>query len=131
MIKYIFLSLFLCISSLYSEHILIIGGSPKEDIDGVRYFVNVLRPEDHGLETAKLLAKHGYQVSLITPKIHEPIAKNIEIISQNSDGKPIISSSDIVRTMNEYKNKKSDINAVVQLANISSIRSKKTPDFSK
>jgi len=40
-------------------HILVTGGSTKEPIDGVRHYASHARPENHGLEAARLLAARG------------------------------------------------------------------------
>jgi phosphopantothenoylcysteine synthetase/decarboxylase len=85
------------------DHILALSGSPKEIIDGVRYYANQMRPEHLGMHVAERLKEKGFKVTVLAPD------------------ESIVSAHDLIKAATKYSGQ-ADIKAVLQLANISSIR---------
>ena len=85
-----------------SPHILILGGTPEENIDGVRYYANDSHPANLGAEAAALLKSQGAKVTLLEP------------------GQSILSAHGLLQAAGHYAG--GNINAVLQLASICSFR---------
>ncbi|TLX16092.1 phosphopantothenoylcysteine decarboxylase [Rhizobium sp. MHM7A] len=98
------------------KHLLVIGGSPREVIDGVRHYLNQGRDQGHGARTAAALVAFGAKVTFITAKSPSlPIVQGLEII-ERVHGHTIISTQDLIAAC--VQQAAEDYDAVVQLANI-------------
>jgi len=108
---------------LEMRSILILSGSPKEVIDGVRYYASVNGVQ--GFLTAKTLALKGNQVTVIMPddESYED-CENLRIITKKSDGTVIVSAEDMVKAASEVcaENK---FDLAIQLANTASFKAHK------
>jgi phosphopantothenoylcysteine synthetase/decarboxylase len=75
---------------------LITAGSPKEVIDGVRYYANASGIQ--GVSVAKALAQQGNPVVVVMPdedaRLYES-CDNLTVITKRPDGKKIVSAEDI------------------------------------
>ena len=84
--------------ALRNKTILVTGGTPKEVIDGVRYYANVKRPEDHGHRTSEELFKRGAKVILVTAKTRLAVPDGVEVIDTRDTGEKIVSASDLLES---------------------------------
>lgn len=98
------------------KHFLITGGSPRENIDGVRHFLNQGRDQEHAIRTARALIGLGARVTLVTAKSPSlPNSSGFEMIETVGDRR-ILSSEDLIAACDLQA--ASQYDAVVQLANI-------------
>lgn len=102
-----------------AKRILVLGGSPREVIDGVRHYVNLGRDQTHGAHTAQALLSLGAKVTLITAKSPLlPVSSGLTIIDAIA-GRKIVSTEDLLAACTEQPSAHYDL--VVQLANIPTI----------
>lgn len=106
------------------KKILLIAGSAREDIDGVRYFANRSLPPTWGYEAAKELTKLPYAVTVITPPSAFPFPKECRIVSSTSEGYPLLSGSDLLEMADTFLSIE-NYDAVFCLAVVSSFRAAK------
>lgn len=105
--------------SLRGKRILVLGGSPREVIDGVRHYANTGRDQSHGARTAAALAALGATVTFITVKSSSAhSADGVQIIDTVGNRK-ITSTKDLLTACSQQASEHYD--AVVQVANIASM----------
>lgn len=109
------------------KRILVIGGKPKEVIDGVRHYANEGRPEDHGHRVANELLARGAEVTLVTAKTHYTAPEGVQLITQTPTGGKIINASDLAETIGATLGA-AQYDMVLNLANISGIRPAQASD---
>jgi phosphopantothenoylcysteine synthetase/decarboxylase len=103
---------------LDGKRILVLGGSPRESIDGVRHYANQGRDQAHGFRVAHALTSLGAIVTFITTKSTSPdpaLTGQIDTVQ----GRKITSTKDVVAAYADQNLEHHD--AVLQLANIPSI----------
>jgi phosphopantothenoylcysteine synthetase/decarboxylase len=105
--------------SFRGKRILVVGGSPKETIDGVRHFANHRRDQSHGARMADGLADLGAIVTLVTVQSSEMYHPTVSSIIDTVDGRKIVSTKDLLDACAKLNSIQYD--AAVQLANIPSI----------
>lgn len=103
------------------KKILITAGQAKEEIDGVRYFANDLRPQDHGHRAAAALAEKGAEVTLLTCSTPLNPPSGATVISQ-SGGRSIISAADLYEEC-EHLCKGEKFDLILHLASVPSLKS--------
>lgn len=104
--------------------VLVIGGCPYEAIDGIRHYANHARPRWHGHNMAKYLVENGVKVTLITPPtlyMHHP---DINYIDRYQDHH--ISNAQTLCDAVIEEADKHPYDAIIQLANIASVRAVET-----
>lgn len=114
------------VEAIRGKRILVLGGSPREIIDGVRHYVNQGRDQSHGARTANALAARGATVTMVTVKSSsgQPLigVKTVEAVGDRK----ITSTTDLLAACAQQLSEHYD--AVVQLANIASIVSAQPSD---
>jgi phosphopantothenoylcysteine synthetase/decarboxylase len=105
--------------SFRGKRILVVGGSPKETIDGVRHFANHRRDQSHGARMADVLADLGAIVTFVTVQSSEMYHPTVSSFIDTVEGRKIVSTKDLLDACAKLNSIQYD--AVVQLANIPSI----------
>lgn len=105
--------------NMRSKCILVLGGSPREVIDGVRHYANRGRDQSHGARTANALVALGATVTFITVKSSSAHLPYSGRIIDTVDGRKIASAKDLLAACALQSSEAYD--AVVQLASIASI----------
>jgi len=106
---------------LRNKTILVTGGTPKEVVDGVRYYANVKRPEDHGHRTSEELFKRGAKVILVTAKTRLAVPDGVEVIDTRDTGEKIVSASDLLESCKTVL-KERKVDALLNLASVSAVK---------
>jgi phosphopantothenoylcysteine synthetase/decarboxylase len=96
-------------TALLNQRILVLGGSTREIIDGVRHYSNDGRNEAHGAKVTFISAK--------SPCI--PTSESLQTINK-IHGRKIISTDDLLNACAKQSGETYDV--ILQLANIPSIR---------
>jgi phosphopantothenoylcysteine synthetase/decarboxylase len=105
--------------TLRGKCVLVLGGSPREAIDGVRHYANRGLDQAHGALTANTLAALGATVTLVTAGATSLGSPNgVQIIGVNR-GSKITSTKDLLDACEQLTSEHFD--AVLQLASIPAI----------
>jgi phosphopantothenoylcysteine synthetase/decarboxylase len=110
---------------LDGKRILVLGGSPREIIDGVRHYANKGRDQAHGVRVVHALTSLGAKVTFITTKSTSP-APAFDGQIDTVESRKITSTKDLIAACVKQNPKHHD--AVLQLANIPSIAPLKQSD---
>jgi phosphopantothenoylcysteine synthetase/decarboxylase len=105
--------------SVRGKRILVVGGSPRESIDGVRHYANHKRDPSHGAQAADALVALGASVTFVSVNSSSVNLPTGSVNFDSVDGRKIASTKDLLAACAKHNTESYD--AVVQLANISSI----------
>lgn len=102
-----------------AKHVLVLGGGPREVIDGVRHYANIGRHENHGSRVAETLSSLGMRVTLVSANGRPHASTAGFDIVETFDGRKITSTKNLLDACSIID--VADIDVILQLANVPSI----------
>lgn len=101
------------------KHVLVLGGDPREAIDGVRHYANTRRPYNHGMRVAETLRALGMRATLVTANARPHASTAGFDVVETVGGRKITSTRDLLDACSIVDG--ADVDVVLQLANVPSI----------
>lgn len=87
--------------ALAGKTVLISGGMTRENIDGVRHFANIARPEGDGHRLAAECARQGANVLLVAAASGIPAPRGVTVMDRTLDGVKIRSTAELATALRE------------------------------
>ncbi|MCS4089283.1 phosphopantothenoylcysteine decarboxylase [Rhizobium sp. BK176] len=105
--------------SFRGKRILVVGGSPRESIDGVRHYANHKRDQSHGARAAAALVALGASVTFVSVNSSTVSLPSGAANFDTVNGSKIVCTKELLAACAKHNSEPYD--AIVQLANIPSV----------